>query len=127
MNSAVSNVSGVSNASDGSGTAHQSPTLPTRFGSGRAANAGAARRGGRHRRANAGSRNYLGLLEVGKRGSKMDVVVWDETGRDKENKGEDGGDGGEGRKKDWRRESKDSLGLYDEDGFLISSPVRASD
>lgn len=146
MNSAVSNVSGVSNASDGSGTAHHaSPALPAlnRFGSGRGGVA-AARRGPRHRRGNNnnsnGSRNYLGLLEVGKRGSKMEevVVVWDEKEkeRDKENikkegplpAGEDGGGTPDKRRrKDWKRESKDSLGLYDEDGFLISSPVRAGD
>ncbi|KAH8908649.1 hypothetical protein BR93DRAFT_957572 [Coniochaeta sp. PMI_546] len=132
MNSAVSNASGTSNASDTSAAA-QSPVLPggglNRFGSGRGSVAAGVRRG-RHRRAKAGSRNYLGLLEVGKRGSKLDVVVWDEKGRDKENKKEGGGGQEEGkgtpRKKEWR-DSKDSLGLYDEDGFLISSPVRGGD
>ncbi|OIW29993.1 hypothetical protein CONLIGDRAFT_354266 [Coniochaeta ligniaria NRRL 30616] len=126
MNSAVSNVSGTSNASDYS-AAPQSPALPSleRYGSSGRGVAAATRRG-RHRRGTAGSRNYLGLLEVGKRGSKLDVVVWDEKGRDdKENKKEGGGEGTP-RKKEWR-ESKDSLGLYDEDGFLISSPVRGGD
>lgn len=140
MNSAVSNVSGTSNASDGGGngggggpgSATQSPTLPrlNRFGSGRGGGNVTGVRRGRHRRGNAGSRNYLGLLEVGKRGSKMDVLVWDEKGRDKENKKETGeeeeGEEKRGRTKEWR-DSKDSLGLYDEDGFLISSPVRGGD
>ncbi|KAB5563099.1 hypothetical protein GE09DRAFT_770593 [Coniochaeta sp. 2T2.1] len=153
MNSAVSHASGTSAASDGSGNG--TPPVPSlaRFagvGVGVATNAGSgigaggvARRG-RHRRGNNGSRNYLGLLEVGKRGSKMDVVVWDEkTGggdRDKENTKQGGEteeeerDGeeekememGQKRKKEWR-DSKDSLGLYDEDGFLISSPVRGGE
>lgn len=147
MNSAVSNVSGTSNASGGGGDYNGSPGLD-RFGSGRgrrgsvivAASSSAAMRGPRHRRrgGNAGSRNYLGLLEVGKRGSggsKLDVVVWDEQGRDKENKKEGGGggrDGGEEKgtprgKAERRAESRDSLGLYDEDGFLISSPVRGGE
>jgi hypothetical protein len=141
MNSVVSNASA---ASDNSAAA--SPTLPTpdHFGSvsgagrrgsvvGLPGAGGAASRRGRHRRANAGSRNYLGLLEVGKRGSKLDVVVWDEKEGEvgKENKKvvvEEVDEVVEEKKRRGeRRSSKDSLGLYDEDGFLISSPVRGGD
>jgi hypothetical protein len=62
-----------------------------------------------------GSRNYLGLLDVGRGGKKMGaVMIWDE--KEKENDGRSGKGG--------QRGSVDSLGLYDSDGFLISSPVR---
>ncbi|KAJ9137348.1 hypothetical protein NKR19_g8263 [Coniochaeta hoffmannii] len=126
MNSAVSNASG---ASDGSGT-QNSPVLPhlNRFGSAGRGNVPPARRGRHRRGGNAGSRNYLGLLEVGKRagsGKIEEIVVWDEKkgDRGKENKRDEEAEKG---RKEWR-ESKDSLGLYDEDGFLISSPVRGGD
>lgn len=66
----------------------------------------------RHRkgRGSKGSRNYLGLLEM--KGLNLPTV----EGKEKASP--------EKMKENVNRASVDSLGLYDDDGFLISSPVR---
>jgi hypothetical protein len=68
----------------------------------------------RHRkgRGSKGSRNYLGLLEM--KGLNLPTV----EGKEKASP--------EKMKENVNRASVDSLGLYDDDGFLISSPVRGA-
>jgi hypothetical protein len=68
----------------------------------------------RHRkgRGSKGSRNYLGLLEM--KGLNLPTVEGREKASPKK------------MKENVSRGSMDSLGLYDDDGFLISSPVRGA-